>query len=139
MLQVTIKIELNALDKAKTELLALLGTVDELAKTYKTTFNSIVTDTVEEPTPKVEEPTPKVEEPKKAPVKKKAPKKVEEPVDDKSEPITLAVVTSIAKAAVKTHGRDQVKDIISKFSEDGKISGTPEDKLEALNDALLAM
>jgi len=140
MLTVTIKIENNNLGKAKTELEALLVTVNELAKTYPTEGIEEVIPLAEKPVTKkraprtkkvAEEPEVKAEvekevEPEPTPVKEE--KAVEKPSEDT---LTLADMTALAKKAVAGSDRDTVKDLIASYGK-GKLSSVEEAKFEPL-------
>ena len=135
MMNVQIRIELNALDKAKVEVEALLVTIDALSKTYETTFKEPVV--AKEPAP--------VKKAKKAPVKK-APKPEPTP-EPKPEPtpepkpaasVTLPKLTDLAKKAVAAKGRDVVKKAIAEYGT-GKLSSVPEENWEALEAELNGM
>ncbi len=133
MMNVQIRIELNALDKAKVEVEALLVTIDALSKTYETTFK--------EPAP---EPTP-VKKAKKAPVKKPEPAPVKKPEptpeptpEPKPATVTLPKLTDLAKKAVAAKGRDVVKKAIADYGT-GKLSSVPEENWEALEAELNGM
>jgi pyruvate/2-oxoglutarate dehydrogenase complex dihydrolipoamide acyltransferase (E2) component len=117
MLTATIKIELNALEKAKVEVEALLVYIDELAKTYPTTFKDAPKEEVKKEAPKKEAP------------KKEAPKKEEEVKEATSE-VTLEALTDKARTLAKTK-REEVKDAIASFGA-GKLSSVPVDKYDEL-------
>lgn len=116
MMTVTIKIENNNLQKAKTEIEALLVTVDALAKTYPTEFN----EKTEEVKPKTTR-KPRTTKPKAEKVVEE--KVVEEKVEKVATTLTLADLTGLAKKAVAGSDRDTVKDLIASFSTSGKLSG----------------
>ena len=140
MLQVSLKIELNNLDKAKTELNALLVTVAELEKVYGNSETADVNEVAKEtPAPKKratrKKATPKTEDaPKPVVEEEKASEPVEEEKATEDAPttdLTLGDLTALAKKAVAKAGRDTVKDLIASFGK-GKLSSVDADKYEAL-------
>ena len=120
MTQVTIKIELNNLDKALVEVKALETYIKELAKTYPTTFATVT----EEEKPKT--PRKRTRTAKKEP---EATKKVPEPTKEPEKPsetiLSLSEMTELAKQAVAKVGRDIVREIVAKYGT-GRISSIDE-------------
>ncbi len=139
MVQISIKFELNNLQKAQTELNSVQAMLNDLLKTY--------------PTVDMPESTVTAPEPKKTPVKraKKAVKEPETPKEVKevvkevkevktpSDTISLEDLTAIAKEMVGKAGRDAVKAEVEKFSETAKLSGVLPEKRDALATALKAL
>ena len=123
MTQVTIKIELNNLDKAMTEVKALETYIKELAKTYPTA--GIETETPVE-TPKPAKKAMKKAEPKPTPAKEE--KAVKTPSEEK---IDLAGLTALAKKAVTATDRETVKALITKHGA-SKLSALDEAEYPAL-------
>lgn len=140
MITVNIKIENNNLQKARTEVEALLVYIDTLAKTYPTEFveakevKKTVRKRATTKKPAVE-PEVKDEEVKET-------KKVSEPVKEEKTvteaTLTLADLTALAKKAVAGSDRDTVKDLIASYGK-GKLSSVEEDKFEALAEELKAL
>ena len=137
---------MNALQTARTQLLAGLAMIDTLAETYPTEFNEQTAVVTEEakPTPKKRAPRttkkpaekpevePEVEkepEPEPTPVKEK--KTVTAPSESK---LTLADLTALAKKAVAGSDRDTVKATISTYG--AKLSAVPSTDYETLADEL---
>ena len=136
MLQVTIKVELNALDKAETEVNALLVYINELKKTY-------APELAKEPEPK---PTRKPRatkkaEPKQEPVKaeKTEPEPTSKPEPTKNEGVTAQDLIALARDTVKRGvDRKLVKDIIAEYGV-SKIDSIPEDKREEFAEKVKAL
>ena len=135
MTQITIKIELSGLDKAMTEVKAVEAYILELAKTYPTTFK--------QPSEEVKTAPKTVKRAKKVSEPVEEVKEVKEPSKPKEEPtpkdISLADLTTLAKATVATAGRDAVKDLVASFSTTAKLSDVPTEKFSELVEALKAL
>lgn len=144
MMTVNIKIELNNLDKAMTEIKALENTVLHLAKTYPTAFTQEV---VEAPKEAVKKPRkPRVTKPKEEVVVEEAPSEevvveVEKTTVKTGEEgrISLDELTKLGQKLVKDGFRAEAKALISKYSTSGKLSSVPEDKYTELAKALSAL
>ena len=136
MTQVTIKIELNNLDKAMTEVKALETYIKELAKTYPTTFP--VTEDEKKPAPKRTKAAQKpVKETKEVPEPVKEEKAVKTPPKTKKVP-TLPELTALAKEAVAKSDRETVKAVIVKHGA-AKLSAIDEANYPALKAELEAL
>lgn len=139
MLQVSIKVELNGLDKAENEVKALLVYINELKKTYapdlvtpekKAPTKAVKTPSKPKQAPKVSEPTP---EPKKAPKAKTAPK-----AEPKTE-ITHKDLIELARGAVAVGTpRPKIKELIASFGVT-KIDAIPDDKIADFAEKIKAL
>jgi outer membrane biosynthesis protein TonB len=144
MMNVALKIELNNLDKAMTEIDALRAMVLELAKTYPTTFKTEVEETPVKKTPvapkkpkrtkKVSEPVKEVKEVKEPTVEVK--QEEDEVAEKVTETMALSDLTALARETVAKSGRDAVKELVASFSSTSKLSDVPTDKYEELATAL---
>lgn len=131
MMNATIRIELNNLDKAKVEVEALLVYINELAKTYPTTFKNEPKD--EEVEVEEKKPAPKKRVGKIKRAEGTVEKGSEETPEPKDEPaITLQELTALGKKVVAAGKRDEAKALIAEYSPRGTLSATPKDKYDEL-------
>lgn len=152
MVQVTVKVELNNLDKARAEVNALLVYIDELAKTYAPdmVFASQVTDKPEpkkvtvKGTAKVDKTEPKAEATatkKRRVAKLKA--KVEPEPEPTPEPTKTAVdaksLIALARETVaRGVDRNKIKAIIAEYGA-SKIDSIPTDKMAEFAEKVKAL